>query len=163
MGRYHLKCNTKPYLENTGEAITTRDPVRVKTISEYFSLDLIPDPSVILQPDGTIVDVNAGYSKLVGSDKKGIIGTHYRDIEPLKMLGRKLGDASKNNREYIDLIVFRERHFEILLSPFATELGSKLIRVMFKDITNFVSLEKASGKNKIVCFRETDEKNIRQA
>lgn len=85
MGRYHLKCNTEPYLENTGDAITTRNPVRGKTISEYFLLDLIPDPFVILQPDRTI-----------------------------------------------------------------------------KDITNFVSLEKASGKNKITCFRETDEKNIRQ-
>jgi hypothetical protein len=86
MGRYHLKYNTKPYLENTGEAITTRNPVRGKTISEYFSLDLIPDPFVIMQPDRTI-----------------------------------------------------------------------------KDMTNFVGLEKASGKNKVVCFRETDEKNIRQA
>lgn len=86
MGRYHLKCSTKPHLENTGEAITRRNPVRGKTISEYFSLDLIPDPSVILQPDGTI-----------------------------------------------------------------------------KDITNFVSPEKASEKDKIICFRETDEKNIRQA
>lgn len=86
MERYHLKYNAKPYLENTGEAITTRNPVRGKTISEYFSLDLIPDPFAILRPDRTI-----------------------------------------------------------------------------KDIANFVSPEKAYGKNKIVYFRETDEKNIRQA
>jgi hypothetical protein len=86
MGRYHLKYKTKSYLENTGEAITTRNNVRGKTISEYSSLDLIPDPFVIIQPDRTI-----------------------------------------------------------------------------KDIRNFVGLEKASGRNKVVCFRETYEKNIRQA
>ena len=86
MGKYNLKYNTKPYLENTGEAITTRNPIRGKTIPEYFLLDLIPDPFVILQPDRTI-----------------------------------------------------------------------------KDITNFASPEKAYGKNNIVYFRETDEKNIRKA
>jgi len=44
-------------LENTGEAITTRNPVRGKTISEYLSLVPIPEPFVILQPHGTIKDI----------------------------------------------------------------------------------------------------------
>jgi diguanylate cyclase (GGDEF)-like protein len=108
----------------------------------YLSLDLIPDPCVVIRNDGTIFDINTSCAGLIGADPGELAGKNYRDYEPLAMFDEKIADAIRNNVEDFDLIHFGAKHFEIFVLPFIAGDGTKLVRVLLKDVSNFVTLEK---------------------
>jgi diguanylate cyclase (GGDEF)-like protein len=109
---------------------------------DYLSLDLIPDPCVVIRNDGTIFDINMSCAGLIGADPRELAGKNYRNYEPLAMFDEKIADTVRNNVEDFDLIHFGAKHFEIFILPFIAGDGSKLVRVLLKDVSNFVTLEK---------------------
>jgi len=110
--------------------------------AEYISLDLIPDPFIILKADGTILDANMRFFTLVGLSREEAMGRDFHDISFLKGIEPKVSESLSVGTEISERIAFHNRHFEVLLLPFMHEPDSWLIRVVFKDITNFISLEK---------------------
>ncbi|MBI5639532.1 MAG: diguanylate cyclase [Nitrospirae bacterium] len=109
---------------------------------ESISLDLIPDPFVILSEEGIISDLNASCARLLGIRKDNLIGRYYKDFGPMKILSEKVTESIKNATEDFDLSVYDNKHYEIFILPFKTRTGLSRLRIILKDITNFVSLER---------------------
>lgn len=110
--------------------------------SEYISLDLIPDPLVILRQDGTVHDINTSFSNLLGTKKGHLIGRNFKKLKLLDQLGDKITRTTTKNAEDFDRITFNNKHFEVFILPFRTKDNSSLIRIILKDISNFIRLEK---------------------
>ncbi|MDA8104576.1 MAG: diguanylate cyclase [Nitrospiraceae bacterium] len=113
-----------------------------ETVSGYFSLDLIPEPLVVLRTDGTIFDLNSRCAKLVGVEVKDAIGRNYADISLLKAIGKKIAASLTSRSEDFELVTLENKHFEVFLLPFEAAGKTTFIRVLLKDITNFVNLER---------------------
>jgi diguanylate cyclase (GGDEF)-like protein/PAS domain S-box-containing protein len=107
-----------------------------------MSLNIIPDPFVILQPDGSIYDINESCLNLIGVEKEKLVGNDFRSFDPLKKLSERVTQSIMNSTEDFEHIVHKNRHFEVFILPFSTEGELALIRIVFKDITNFARLEK---------------------
>ena len=108
---------------------------------EYFCLDLIPDPFVVLEQDGKILDVNNGCSLLLGSDKAQLIGKNFKDFREFIRLRKKTDQAILEKKEVVERIALNNKNFEVSILPFEAEPEKYLLRVTFKDITNFLRLE----------------------
>jgi diguanylate cyclase (GGDEF)-like protein len=76
---------------------------------------------------------------LLGMSKEQVIG---KDIPLLKDLIKKASPSLLTGSEYSETKSFHDRHFEVLTLPFRQSDGSSLIRIVLKDITNFIRLEK---------------------
>ncbi len=122
--------------------ITAENMIKNDYAGDYLSLDLFPDPCVIIRSDGMILDASTNCALLLGTARVELQGRNCRDFEPLASLGEKIDDAVQNNAEDFDLIVRGGKHFEVFILPFRARDGSLLVRVLFKDISNFVTLEK---------------------
>jgi len=107
-----------------------------------FRIDLVPDPVAILRKDGAVYDINDACIKLFGNEKANLLGRKYDDIAPLKALREKIDASIGNYEEYVDRIDYGKRHFEVSLLPFRGRRGTVRLRIIFKDISNFVTLEK---------------------
>lgn len=110
--------------------------------SANLSLDLVPDPFIILRTDGTIYDLNTQCARLAAKEKKTLMGKHFAEIGPLKMLEVKITDSLRTGVEDFELIVFENKHFELFILPFQTADNITLVRLILKDISNFVNLER---------------------
>lgn len=110
--------------------------------AEYISLDLIPDPFIILRSDGTILDANMRFFTLVGLSREEAMGRDFHDISLLHEIEKKVSESLSLGTEMSERITLHNRHFEVLLLPFMHEPNSWLIRVVFRDITSFISIEK---------------------
>ncbi len=108
---------------------------------EYFCLDLIPDPFVVLEQDGKIIDVNNACSLLLGSDKTRMIGKNFKDFREFIRLWKKVDQALLEKKEVVERISLNNKNFEVSLLPFEVEPEESLLRVTFKDISNFLRLE----------------------
>jgi len=108
---------------------------------DFISLDLIPDPFIILGSDRTILDANPSFCNLIGSAREAVIGKHFTAITLLRQLSRKVSESFISGSEDIERITFHDRHFEVLILPFRRSGESYLIRILLKDITSFVRLE----------------------
>lgn len=108
---------------------------------DVISLDLIPDPFVILGSDRTILDANPSFCNLIGSAREAVIGMHFTAINLLSQLSRKVPESFMTGSEDVERITFHDRHFEVMILPFSLSDESHLIRILLKDITNFVKLE----------------------
>jgi len=128
--------------------ITSTDKRALTDQTEFISLDLIPDPFIILRPDSTILDANLSFCTLIGSGKEAVIGKNFlesslsNEITLLRELSRKVSKSFFSGSEDIERITFHNRHFEVLILPFRHSDASYLIRLVLKDITNFIKLEK---------------------
>jgi len=109
---------------------------------EFISLDLIPDPFIILGSDSTILDANLSFFTLIGAGKKEVIGKNFTEIPLIGKLSRKVSESFLSGSEDVVRIIFHNMHFEALILPFRHADESYLIRIVLKDITNFVRLEK---------------------
>ncbi|MDP2158517.1 MAG: diguanylate cyclase [Nitrospirota bacterium] len=109
---------------------------------ELISLDLIPDPFIILRSDNTILDANLSFFTLIGSGKEAVINKNFNEIALLKELSRKVSQSFSSESEDFERIAFHNKHFEVLILPFRHSDESYLIRIVLKDITNFIRLEK---------------------
>lgn len=115
--------------------------LKPKTVPVYFSLDLVPDPIVILRADGTVSDLNAHCAKFFGDTRENLLGKHIIKIEPLAKLAAKVNEAISSGNENFELILRERRHYEVFILPFESEDGSISVRILLKDISNFVNLE----------------------
>jgi diguanylate cyclase (GGDEF)-like protein len=122
--------------------ITAENDPKNDSERNYLSLNLFPDPCMILGSDGKILDASTSCNQLMGKAREELAGKNYRDVEPLALVGKKIVDALHNNAEDFDLIVQGEKHFEVFILPFQAHDGELLVRVLFKDISTFVTLEK---------------------
>ncbi len=113
-----------------------------KDLSAYISLDLIPDPFVILRPDGTIYDINSSCSELIEVKKEFVIGKDFRNFDLFRKLSERVIQSIINTSEDFERITYNARYFEVLVLPFNMGGDLKLIRIIFKDITSFAHLEK---------------------
>ncbi|MEW6109107.1 MAG: diguanylate cyclase [Nitrospirota bacterium] len=102
----------------------------------------MPDPFVILRSDGIIYDINSNCSNLIGLKKKDIIGKDFRNFNLFDKLGETVMKSLSNKKEDFARIVYKDKHFDIFILPFKEDGKLKLIRIFFRDITNFVHLEK---------------------
>lgn len=125
-----------------GAEITTVKKIKQTDLSDYMSLDLIPDPFVIVCSDRTIYDINSSCSNLIGAEIVDLVGTDFRNFEIFKKLTERVTQSIINATEDFERIIYNNRDFEVFILPFAIEGDLKLIRVVFKDITNFLRLEK---------------------
>lgn len=107
-----------------------------------LSLDLIPDPFVILGPEGNIRDVNASACHLLEAERGSLEGRSFRTLPLFTSISDKIEEVISEPLEKADVIIFQDRHFEVFILPFQTTAGERLIRLLFKDISNFVNLEK---------------------
>jgi diguanylate cyclase (GGDEF)-like protein len=112
------------------------------SVSEYFSFDLIQDPFLMLFTDGTVYDINASCASLIGRTKEEIRGRSYKDFDLLDMFGEKITESFKSSSEDFDLLVHRNRHYEVSILPFRAKADLKLIRIILKDISGYVTLER---------------------
>jgi diguanylate cyclase (GGDEF)-like protein len=110
--------------------------------AELISLDLIPDPFIILKPDRAVLDVNLSFVNLIGTAKDQLIGRDFHEIPILSDLGDKISQSCMSGTEDFDRTVFHNRHFEVLILPFRHANSSCLVRIVLKDISNFMRLEK---------------------
>lgn len=128
--------------------IISTDSKDHKDQNECISLDLIPDPFIILRPDSSILDANQSFCALIGSEKEAVINKNFlesslsNEITLLRELSRKISKSFFSGSENFQRISFHNRHFELLILPFRHSDESYLIRIVFKDITNFIRLEK---------------------
>ena len=115
--------------------------LRLKTVPAYFCLDLVPDPIIILQSDGRVHDLNAHCARFLGDTRKNLLGKHIAEIGPLGPLAMKVNEAISSGNEDFEVILREGRHHEVFVLPFESEDGSIFVRVLLKDISNFVNLE----------------------
>jgi diguanylate cyclase (GGDEF)-like protein len=111
-------------------------------LAKYISLDLIPDPFIILDSDGKIYDINFSCSELIGTERNNLIGTDFRNYKPFQRLWERVSHALINKKEDFERITLNNKHFEVNIFPFKIKGDLNLIRILFKDISNFVRLEK---------------------
>ena len=109
---------------------------------EYISLDLISDPFILLKADGTILDANMRFFTLVGLSREEAMGRDFHDISLLHEIGPIVSESLSAGTEMSGRLTFHNRHFEVLLLPFMHEPNAWLVRIVFKDITRFLDLEK---------------------
>ncbi|MBI5101913.1 MAG: diguanylate cyclase [Nitrospirae bacterium] len=107
-----------------------------------FSLDLVPDPFIVLEENACVMDINRSGSELLGDTREALIGRHFSEIASLGIFSDKVAEAIRNKVEDFDLVVFKGKHHEVFILPFRTSAGTELLRIVIKDISNFVSLEK---------------------
>jgi diguanylate cyclase (GGDEF)-like protein len=115
--------------------------MKPKAVPAYFSLDLIPDPVVILRADATVRDLNAPCAKFLGNTRENLLGKHITEIAPLQTLAVKVNEAISSGNEDFELVLRGRRHHEVFILPFESEDGSVFVRILLKDISNFVNLE----------------------
>jgi diguanylate cyclase (GGDEF)-like protein len=119
-----------------------KNRVAKKRGTEYLSIDLIPDPFLVLQPDGSIVDANKHCSALLGIEHALLIGRNFKDLNKLNKLWKKIDQAILNRKEAIVHVSYDNMDFEVCIFPFETGHEEYLLRINFKDISNFLRLER---------------------
>ncbi|NJD56705.1 MAG: diguanylate cyclase [Nitrospirae bacterium] len=118
------------------------DKKNIMSHANHISLDLIPDPFIILKSDGGILDANTSFFTLAGLGRDESIGRDFRDVPLLNELAPKVSASLASGIENIERMSFKNRHFEVQLLPFMHEDRYWFVRVVLKDITNFIRLEK---------------------
>jgi diguanylate cyclase (GGDEF)-like protein len=113
-----------------------------KDQAEFMSLDLIPDPFIILRSDSIILDANLSFFTLIGSGKEAVINKNFHEIPLIRELSKKVSQSFISGSEDFERIAFHNRHFEVLILPFRHSDEAYLVRIVLKDITNFIRLEK---------------------
>lgn len=96
---------------------------------------------MILRSDGIIDDVNASFALVAGAAKEDLIGKHYGVCDLFRNIEERISQVIASRTEDFSRMLFRNRHFEVLIAPVSVNNGIQLIRVIFKDISNFVRLE----------------------
>lgn len=109
--------------------------------SGHFSLDLIPDPFIVLKSDGEIFDLNRGCCLLIGAAKSHLLGRNFKELKKFSRLWKKVEQAVLEKNENTERMSFDNRNFEIYILPFKTGPKAYQVRIIFKDITNFLRLE----------------------
>jgi len=113
-----------------------------KEYSEGLSLDLIPDPFIVLKSDGVISDLNRSCCLLFGAKKSQLLHRNFKDLRKFNRLWKKVEQAVQGKKEITERMSFDSRNYEIYILPFKTGPKAYQVRIIFKDITNFLSLEK---------------------
>lgn len=109
--------------------------------SGYLSLDLIPDPFIILESDGNIFDLNQSCCLLLKANKAQLLKKNFKKIKEFSRLWKKIDQAIFEKKENTERLSLGGKNFEVYILPFVTEDKAYLVRVIFKDITNFSRLE----------------------
>lgn len=127
---------------NTGKnAGTNREMSRGNRLA-YFTLELIPDPFMVLKSDGTILDLNQGLADFIKTPKSELTGRRVSEVEALNIIcGRSL-ESIKNTAAVFDVLPYHGRHIEVSILPFKAEDGTRLLRIMLKDLSDYINLEK---------------------
>lgn len=108
----------------------------------YFSLNLVPDPLAVLLPNGDIIDLNEPCARLAGEKREDLAGRHFSHVPPLSSLAEKISAALTSGREDFELLTADNKHFEVFILPFEAPDKTRFVRILMKDITNFVNLER---------------------
>ncbi len=113
----------------------------IKKDAECVSLDLIPDPFIIIGQDGKIYDINLSCCHLLRAKKPRLISQNLKNVKEFSKLWGKAEKAAIDNKEVTLRISLNNRNFEVYIMPFKTSRKECLVRIIFKDITNFFRLE----------------------
>ena len=109
--------------------------------SGRISLDLIPDPFIILESGGKIFDLNQSCCLLLGAKKSHLLDKDFKELKEFSRLWKKAEQAILEKKENTERMLFGGRNFEVHLLPFKAGHKASLVRIIFKDITNFLRLE----------------------
>ncbi len=112
-----------------------------KNAYNRITLELVPDPIVLLRPDGRIFDINLSCARLLGQSKEELVGSDAGSYELFKNLLGRIEESLLQNREDFERIVYRKKDLDVFILPVAVSARLKLVRIIFKDITGFVNLQ----------------------
>jgi diguanylate cyclase (GGDEF)-like protein len=105
-------------------------------------LDLIPDPVVIVRSDGKLHDLNVEFVKFAGEARDILLKKNIADIETVRPLENKILGAISTRNSAFEQSFCGNGRYEVFIQPFESEDGVAFVSVIFKDISNFVNLEK---------------------
>ena len=97
---------------------------------------------VIVRPDGALHDLNVQFAKFIGDTREILLKKSIVDIEAIRSLEKKISGAISTRSEDFELILCEKGHYEVFILPFESEEGFIFVRIILKDISNFVNLEK---------------------
>ena len=100
-----------------------------KDQAEFMSLDLIPDPFIILRSDSTILDANLSFFTLIGSGKEAVINKNFNEITLIRELSKKISLSFISGSEDFERIAFHNRHFKIRRHQVKLALGEQIQRL----------------------------------
>ncbi len=86
--------------------------------------------------------MNSSAANLLGVEGQSCEGISFRQFPLFNFITDKIQEALTVPDEKTDVIIYQERHFEVFILPFQTYSGNNLVRLLFKDISNFINLEK---------------------
>jgi diguanylate cyclase (GGDEF)-like protein len=124
-----------------GARIISKNKAEERGDYGYLSLDLIPDPFIVLESDGKIFDLNQSCCLLLAEEKTHLLHRNFKELQAFSRLWKKVDQAIFEKAENIERLSLNRRNFEVYILPFETEHKSYLVRIIFKDITNFLKLE----------------------
>jgi two-component system, cell cycle response regulator len=107
----------------------------------HLSLDLIPDPFIVLKSDGEIFDLNRSCCLLLGAKKSQLLNRNFKELKKFSRLWKKVEHAMLEKKENTERMSFDSRNFEIYILPFKAGPKTYHVRIIFKDITTFLRLE----------------------
>jgi len=98
-------------------------------------------PVVILEDNGTILDINDYFLELLSKEKDSVIGLHYRDIEYFRPIEQHITRTISKQVSYIHKHNIGDKYFEVTITPL--RIDSKVYFSMyFYDISPYLMLEK---------------------
>lgn len=97
---------------------------------------------MVLRPNGMIFDLNDRCAKLADTSRENLRGKHFTHIPPLGAITEKISASLASGSEDFELLTIDKKHFEVFVLPFEAGDKSCLVRILMKDITNFVNLER---------------------
>lgn len=122
---------------------------KISLISRLFTenivfpfLDHLKDPVVILKRDGRIVEANDAFLSLIGKKKSDVIGKKYEDFKILKILENSLTLCYAKNKEQTENISYEDKILSATLMPVMLDDEIVRVSIVFRDISNFMKIEK---------------------
>lgn len=105
-------------------------------------LDYLKDPVVILRRDGKIVEANTAFLQMIGKVKDNVIDRGFEDFRILSLLKDGFARCVTRKTEQSEHINFEGRAMSTTLMPIMLEDEVIRVSVIFRDITNFIQVEK---------------------
>jgi diguanylate cyclase (GGDEF)-like protein len=78
----------------------------------------------------------------MGAEKGEVIGKNFRKFKFFENLAESVTQSIMNNADVLERVIYDDRHLEALIRPYSRDGQLEFIRIILRDVTKFVSLEK---------------------
>jgi len=122
---------------------------KISLISRLFTekiifpfLDHLKDPILILKRDGRIVEANEAFLSLIEKKRSDVIGKNYDEFKILKVLENSLTLCYSKKKEQTENISYEDKILSATLMPVMLDDEVARVSVVFRDISNFMKIER---------------------